>query len=46
MTLTLCIEAVHHTADELELVLQAEVDEIRVNENTIWRYEGVIVLKE
>jgi len=43
---TLGVEAVHHAADEVELVLQAEVDEIGVDENAIGRYQGGIVCEE
>lgn len=31
------IEAIHHAADEVELVLKAEVDEVGVDEDTVGR---------
>ena len=44
--LTFGEEAVHHAADELELVLEGKVDEVGINEDTVWRYKGVVVLQE
>lgn len=44
--LTLGEQAVHHASDELELVLQAEVDKVCVDEDAVGRDEGVVVLQE
>lgn len=44
--LTFSEETIHHPAYELDLVLEAEVDEIGINKNTIWGYECVVVLQE
>ena len=44
--LTFCIETIHHAADELQLILQAEVDEVGVYEDTIWGHKGRVVLQE
>ena len=43
---TLSIEAVHHTADKFELILEREIDEIGVNENPVWRNKGGVVSEE
>lgn len=40
---TFCVEAVHHASDELNLILQGEVDEVRVNEDAIGWREGLVV---
>lgn len=44
--LTFCVQTVHHAADKLELILEAEVDEIGVDKNSVWRNKGGVVLKE
>ena len=44
--LTFSVQAVHHAADELQLVLKAEVDEIRVNQNPVRWYESRVMLQE
>lgn len=44
--LTFGEQAVHHAADELEFVLKRKVDEVGIDENTVWRYKGVVVLQE
>lgn len=44
--LTFCIETVHHTANEFQLVLKAEIDKIGINEDTIRWHEGGVVCEE
>lgn len=44
--LTLCIQTVHHPAYEFQFVLQAKVNEICVDENAVWRNEGIVVLQK
>ncbi len=43
---TFCVQAVHHPADELQLVLQAKVDKVRVNEDLVRRCESCVVCEE
>lgn len=43
---TFCVQAIHHTANELQFILYAEVDEVRINKHTIRRCKSSIVLKE
>ena len=43
---TLREEAVHHPCDKFNLVLKTEVDKVGINEDSIWRNEGIIVLQE
>lgn len=45
-TLTFGVEAVHHPADQLQLVLQAEINEVGINKNTVWRYKSIVVLQK
>lgn len=40
---TFGIKAIHHATNKLQLVLKAKVDEIGVDEHTIWRYKLRIV---
>ena len=42
--LTFGVKAIHHATDEFQLVLQTEVDEIRIDENSIRRGKCSIVL--
>lgn len=44
--LTFSVEAVHHAANKLQFVLQAEVDEVGVDEDAVWRNKGGVVLQE
>lgn len=43
---TLSVQAVHHALHELDLVLQREVDKVRVNDNSVRRPERRVVLEE
>ncbi len=43
---TFGVEAVHHSTDELQLVLQGKVDEIGVDKNAVRWCERCIVCKE
>jgi len=45
---TLSIQAIHHAADKdkLQLVLQAEIDKICVNKDSVWRHKFCIVGEE
>ena len=43
---TFGIQTIHHPAGELQLILQAEVDEICVYEDSIWWYKFCVVGKE
>ena len=42
----LCIEAVHHAAHQIDLVLDAEVDEVGVHQNAVRRAQRGVVLEE
>ena len=44
--LTLRIQTIHHAADQLQLVLQAKVDEVGINQHAVRRYESGVVLEE
>ena len=44
--LTFCVKTIHHTADKLQLVLETKVDEVRIDEHSVWGHEGGVVLKE
>ena len=44
--LTFSKQTIHHAANELQLVLQTEIDEVRVDEYAVRRNEGVIMLQE
>jgi len=43
---TLGIQAVHHTANKLQLVLKAEVDKIGVDKDSVRRDKGCVVREE
>lgn len=43
---TFRIQAIHHSTDQLELVLQAEVDEVCIYEHTVRWNKGIVVLQE
>jgi len=43
---TFRIQTVHHSADQLQLVLQTKINEIGVNENTVRWDEGRVVCQE
>jgi hypothetical protein len=44
---TFSIEAIHHTAYELKFVLETEVDEVGVDQYSVWGYKsGVMLQKE
>ena len=42
---TLCIDTVHHALDDVQLVLDGKVDEVRVDEHVIGRTELRVVLE-
>lgn len=44
--LTLGVQGIHHTLDHIHPVLEREVDEIGIDDNTIRWYEGLIVGQE
>ena len=46
MLLTFGVQAVHHAADELQLVLKAKVYEVGVDEDPVGWNEGGVVLQE
>jgi hypothetical protein len=43
---TLGIQAVHHTTDELQLILEAKVDEVGINKNSVGWNKGRVVSEE
>lgn len=43
---TLCEQTIHHAADKFELVLEAEVDKVGIDEDAVRRYKGVVMLQE
>lgn len=43
---TFCEKTVHHSTDKFQLVLQAKVNEVGINEDSVWRYEGSVVCKK
>lgn len=45
-TLTFGIQAVHHTTNKLQLILKAEVDEVGIDQNSIWRNKSRIMSEE
>jgi hypothetical protein len=45
-TPTFGIQAVHHTTNELQLVLKAKVDEVGIDKNSVWWNKGRIMGKE
>ena len=46
LSLTLCVETVHHAGDDVDLVLDGEVDEVGVDEDVVGRAELHVVLEE
>lgn len=46
MRRTFRIEAVHHALNQLDLVLQAKVDEVGIHEHTVRRSQRRVVLEE
>ena len=44
--LTFCVQTVHHAADKLELILEAEVDKVRVDEHAVRRHKRGILGQE
>ena len=44
--LTFGVQAVHHPANELQLILQAEVDEVGIDENAVGGHERSVVREE
>jgi hypothetical protein len=44
--LTFRIQAIHHPLDQLDLVLQAKVDEIGIDQHTIRRTKRSVVTEE
>lgn len=43
---TFCEQTIHHSTDKFQLVLQAKVDEVGIDKDSVWRYEGCVVCKE
>lgn len=43
---TFSVKTVHHPAHKLKLILQAEIDKVRVDENAVGWDEGCVVRKE
>lgn len=41
--LTFGVQTIHHATDQFQLILKAEIDEIGINENTVWRYKSGVV---
>lgn len=46
VSLAFCVKTVHHGADKLQLVLQTEVDEVGINKDAVWGYQGGVVRQE
>jgi hypothetical protein len=45
--LTFCIQAIHHTAHQLQFVLKTKVDKICIDKNAVWRNKcGVVCEKQ
>lgn len=40
------VKAVHHGGEHLQLVLYGMGEEIRIDQNTIWGHQGLVVLEE
>jgi hypothetical protein len=43
---TLCIEAIHHSLNNVDLVLDRKVDEVRINKNMVRWSKLLVVLEE
>ena len=41
--LTFCIQTIHHATNQFQLILETEVDEVGINEYTVWWNKSRVV---